>query len=166
LLAPIVAPGSLHDGRLQWAGVQTLALTHVGEPLEDSSGRKIRRVYGQLAKNGVLLGQPEGRLVVGEGIESVFSAMRILNSSFGLASLSAVNLPQIILPPCVRAVEIASDHDDAGLRAAEALLQRLQQEGLQTRIAVPDAVGKDFNDVLRSHIQANGGSLGAMRSIR
>lgn len=154
LVAGIVASNTFSEGHVQWAGVQTLELTNDGTPLLDSAGRKIRRIYGKLATNGVLLGYPAERMVVGESIESVLSAMRILECPSGLASLSAANLPQIALPSNVRCVEIAADHDDPGRRAARALGRRLRQSGLTAQIALPTTPGDDFNDVLIARIKA------------
>jgi hypothetical protein len=79
--------------------------------------------------------------------------MRILQCGSGLATLSANNLPQVSLPPTVRCVEIAADHDEAGRRAARALRQRLQQSGLTARIALPTCPGHDFNDVLMKRVR-------------
>ena len=148
LLAAIVTPSTFSNGQVQRAGVQTLALAVAGTPLVDGDSRKIRRIYGRLKANGVLLGLPTERMVVGEGVESTLSAMRILQCKSGLATLSASNLPQVSLPPSVRHVEIAADHDETGRRAARALRQRLQQLGLTARIALPTCPGHDFNDVL------------------
>jgi putative DNA primase/helicase len=154
LVSGIAAPATFREGHVQWTGVQTLALTNDGKPLLNSAGRKIRRIYGKLATNGVLLGYPSERMVVGEGIETVLSAMRILECDSGLASLSAVNLPRISLPPNVRDIEIAADHDDPGRRAAYALRRRLRQSGVTARIALPTSPGDDFNDVLIGRLQA------------
>jgi hypothetical protein len=148
LLAAIVTPSTFSNGHVQRVGVQTLALEVAGSPLLDVDDRKIRRTYGRLVGNGVLLGLPTERIVVGEGIESTLSAMRILQCESGLATLSANNLPQVSLPPSVRHVEIAADHDEAGRRAARALRQRLQQSGQTARIALPTCPDQDFNDVL------------------
>jgi hypothetical protein len=154
LVAGIAVPATFSEGHVQWAGVQTLALTNDGTPLLDSAGRKIRRIYGKLATNGVVLGYPAERMVVGEGIESVLSAMRILECPSGLASLSAANLPQIALPSNARCVEIAADHDDPGRRAARALRRRLRQSGLTAQIATPTTPNDDFNNVLIGRVQA------------
>jgi hypothetical protein len=154
LVAAIVDPSSFRDGRVQRTGVQTLALAVAGRPVLDDDGHKIRRTYGRLASNGVLLGLPGERIVVGEGVETTLSAMRILQCDSGLATLSAGNMPHISLPPNVRSVEIAADHDDAGRRNALALWQRLQQQGLAVQIAVPTCPGGDFNDVLLKRIRA------------
>ena len=99
-------------------------------------------------------------IVVGEGIESAASAGRL----FGLpawAALSAGNLRKgLVLPPEVRSVVIAADADEPTIRglrpgqdAARAASLRWLAEGRKVRIAVPDRVGADFNDLLveRSH---------------
>src|SRR5262249_55476313 len=87
LVAAIVDPSSFSNGVVQKTGVQTLALTVAGTPVLDGDGHKIRRTYGKLGSNGVLLGLPGERIVVGEGIESTLSALRILECESGLATL-------------------------------------------------------------------------------
>ena len=63
---------------------------------------------------------PDAELVVGEGVESTFSAMQL----FGLAGWSAVyagGLKTIELPPDVRRIIIAADNDVSGRRATQRL---------------------------------------------
>jgi putative DNA primase/helicase len=88
-------------------------------------------------------------LVIGEGIETAASAGLLLRLP-GWAAISAGNLARgLILPPDVRSVVIAADHDVPGLQAAEAAAARWVAEGRRVRIARPDHAGDDFNDVLK-----------------
>jgi putative DNA primase/helicase len=96
-------------------------------------------------------------LVIGEGIESSASAGRMPGLP-AWSALSAGNLARgLVLPPEVRAVVIAADNDpptDRGIRpgpdAAAAASTRWQAQGRTVRIATPDVLGSDFNDVLRA----------------
>lgn len=90
---------------------------------------------------------PNAALIVGEGLESTLSAMQI----FGLPGWSAVfagGFKSVELPPDVRRVIIASDHDGAGQRNALAAYDRWTAEGRSVRIKTPPVIGTDFNDLL------------------
>ena len=65
---------------------------------------------------------------------------------------SASAIGNLVIPPAVRLVVIAADHDatpDAFTIGAEKLAQRLAQEGRRAKILVPDQVGTDWNDVFQ-----------------
>jgi hypothetical protein len=87
-------------------------------------------------------------LVIGEGIESSASAGRLLGLP-AWAALTAGTLAALVLPEPVRAVVIAADRDSTGACAAERAAARWRAEGRAVRIAAPDRIGADFNDVLR-----------------
>jgi hypothetical protein len=91
-----------------------------------------------------------GALVVGEGVETVFSAMEILQVSSGVAALSTSGLRAIVLPGDNNPVWVIADHDlnGVGAQAASALSARLRNEGHAVHYAIPDAPGSDFNDLL------------------
>ena len=74
---------------------------------------------------------------------------------FGLpawAALSAGNLEALVLPLEVRRVVIAVDHDRPGRDAAAVAQQRWLAEGRTVRLAMPDAPGADFNDVVQARM--------------
>jgi putative DNA primase/helicase len=93
---------------------------------------------------------PGTALIIGEGVETVLSAMQI----FGLAGWSAVfagGLKTIELPPIVRRIVIAADNDAnvvTGQRNAIAAYDRWAAEGRSVTIKAPPDVGDDFSDVL------------------
>ncbi len=87
-------------------------------------------------------------LIVGEGIESVLSAMQLWGLP-GWAALSAGGLSHLSLAQVPKQVIIAADNDRAGLDAAYRLQQRLLASDRQARIFKP-ASGNDFNDYLKS----------------
>jgi phage/plasmid primase-like uncharacterized protein len=94
-------------------------------------------------------------LVIGEGVESSAAAGLLLGFPCW-AALSAGNLGAgLVLPPEVRRIIIAADHDRPvktgarpGQDAAEAAAQRWRREGRRVEIALPDAPGADFADLL------------------
>jgi putative DNA primase/helicase len=89
-------------------------------------------------------------LIIGEGIETVLSLMQ-LRGLPGWASVSSSILKYLVLPPAVRRVLIAVDHDRHGVgeRSARAAGQRWVAEGREVRLTMPEQSGTDWNDVLQ-----------------
>lgn len=114
--------------------------------------------FGPIAGGAIRLNPPSPELLVGEGLESAASAGLLL----GLPAWSAIaagNLAHsLVLPPMVRAVVVAADHDTSGTgqRAADHAARRWRREGRVVRIATPDVPGMDFNDVLQARLAAAG----------
>jgi putative DNA primase/helicase len=95
-------------------------------------------------------GAPE--ITVGEGIETAASAGFLLKLP-AWAAVSAGNLATgMILPPEVKFIVIAADHDAPGINAAEAAARRWVGEGRKVRIVKPKQPGHDFNDILHVHL--------------
>lgn len=86
-------------------------------------------------------------LVLAEGIETAL-AMRGLTGLPVWAATSASLLPKVILPPEAKEVWIAPDHDEPGLKAAEALAKRLTEEGRKVHLSIPPKPGQDWLDAL------------------
>jgi phage/plasmid primase-like uncharacterized protein len=63
------------------------------------------------------------QLAVAEGIETALSVMQITKLPT-VAALSAAGMRSLRWPPPVRRLWIAADNDEAGLKAAEVLLER------------------------------------------
>ncbi len=96
---------------------------------------------------------PATALLIGEGIETSASAGLLMGLP-AWAALSAGNLARgVLLPPEVRHVVIAADHDAGprrpGQDAAQAARDRWHREGRRVWIATPDVPGQDFNDLLQ-----------------
>jgi putative DNA primase/helicase len=104
----------------------------------------------------VRLSRADEMMVVGEGIETVLSAMQLWGLA-GLAALSANGLAALDVNILPDEVVVAADHDPAGLRAAADLQQRLIAKGKTARVFVPHSGFNDFNDILRSRLS---GSVG------
>lgn len=89
------------------------------------------------------------RLAVAEGIETALA----VRAGTGLpvwSTISAGGMARVEMPEGVREVLIFADHDHhgAGERAARRLAARLHRCGITARLALPDTVGCDWNDVL------------------
>jgi putative DNA primase/helicase len=101
------------------------------------------------SRGGVVrLAEPAGRrpLLIGEGIETVLSAMQATGHP-GWSALSTSGLRTLALPDDVRDVLILADGDDKGEEAARLAGWRWNGEGRRVRIAHAPQ-GSDFNDVL------------------
>ena len=106
---------------------------------------------GQLRHGGVWLASIETigeQLAVAEGIETALSVMQITKLPT-VAGLSAAGMRSLRWPPQIRRLWIAADNDQAGLKAAEVLLERALRAGLQAHIKIPAGGKNDFNDLLR-----------------
>jgi hypothetical protein len=130
-------------------GVSQTFLTITGS--SKASFKKPRLFTGVVKGGAIRLGAepPDSELVVGEGIESALSYMQMTGLN-GSAALSATGVRGLVLPPEVRRVVIACDHDEDGVgwEAALAAARRWTCEGRQVRIAMPPDIGTDWNDVL------------------
>jgi putative DNA primase/helicase len=104
-------------------------------------------MLGPCSGGAARLAEPGDTLLVGEGVETVLSAMQA-TSLPGWAGLSTSGLVALELPTQIRSITILADADDAGERAAQAGAYRWQREGRHVRIARPPK-GMDFNDLLQ-----------------
>jgi len=109
---------------------------------------------GPIRGGAVRLDPAAAELTVGEGIESAASAGVMLGLP-AWAAISAGNLASgLELPPEVRVVAIAADHDGPGRKAAIEASVRWRAEGRTVRLAIPSGKGVDFNDLLRTRLAA------------
>jgi putative DNA primase/helicase len=113
----------------------------------DGRGRKEKRLArGSKPKGGAIrlfpfeAGKP---LALAEGIETAL-AVREAAGWPVWALVAASFLKEASLPPEVKEVVVAADHDKAGLEA-----QRLLREGRKVRLAVPPVEGEDWLDALK-----------------
>jgi putative DNA primase/helicase len=112
---------------------------------------------GKTDGGGVWFGtpDPEREFLVGEGIESTLSAMRLYRAVSGCAALSDGGISRLLLPHDVRRVRIFADHDELGqgLAAAVAARLRWRSEGRQVAISHAKNVGEDANDLWRRRVE-------------
>jgi putative DNA primase/helicase len=106
---------------------------------------------GVAPEGGVWFGvaNPEQELIVGEGIESTLSAMRLHCVEAGVAALSEGGIQRLVLPESARRVRIFADHDELGqgLAAAHEARRRWKMEGRSVAIVQANTVGQDANDI-------------------
>jgi putative DNA primase/helicase len=115
-----------------------------------------RMTLGNVRGGAVRLYPVAPRLVIAEGIETALAAAELLKLP-AWAAISAGNLgDSLALPPEVREVVIAADHDPPGLAAAARAAARWKAEGRRVQIAKPEKPGTDFNDVLRERMARGG----------
>lgn len=111
----------------------------------DPSKASLGPIWGSAIR--LSLYDPDGPLVVGEGIETAASAGHLMGLP-AWAAISAGNLAKgLVLPREVGRVIIAADPDQAGRDAARAAWLRWKAEGREVKIALPTGDG-DFNDLL------------------
>ena len=146
--------GAVRDVNGWLRSVHRTFLSHL-EPPGKAPVEPVRMLWLKTSIKGcaVWLAPAASTLLVGEGIESTASAMKLLGLP-AWAALSAPNLRHIELPELVRRVVIAADNDSPGIAAANAAADRFRREGRAVLIVKPEQV-KDFNDVL-----LNGGNYG------
>jgi hypothetical protein len=144
MLAPIL------DVSGEQIGVHMTYLRPDGSGKADLSPKKLQReTRGAVSGGAIRLipFNPEVELVLAEGLETALSAAEI----FGLPAWSVIyagGLKTVELPPEVKRILIAADHDEAGRQCALAARSRWITEGRAVRVKVPPTPGHDFNDVL------------------
>ena len=133
--------------------------------LEDKDGKikaKEKKMMKGLPIKGyaVHFGEPVDSLAIAEGIETSLSVKDALPSLAVWACLSAVNMPEILLPEdhAIKNVYIFFDKDKnkVGLKAAEELAKKLIKDDIDVYLIEPpidipkdeNTKGVDFNDVL------------------
>jgi hypothetical protein len=107
-----------------------------------------RMTHGVLKGAAVWIGAPDEEIVVAEGLESLLSALLLLNCRCGAAALGP-HLSDIVLPASAQRLHIAADNDDTGRGAAKLAVQVWRKRELSVRVSTPDVEGEDFNDLLR-----------------
>jgi len=145
---PVLVAG-VQDAGGRFQGIQR---TYLHGP-HKAAVEPVRASLGSLAGGACRLAESsDGRLLVGEGIESTAAAMRVLGwHGAAWAALGTPGLRTVVLPASVRHVTIAADRDAGGLRAAAALAERLQGEGRDVVIRAPRQ--GDFADRLHEATQ-------------
>jgi hypothetical protein len=164
-LVGLIERFDLERGRFVAIGVTCTFVTADGGKRFPSDNR---RFYGPRKDGGVwlvldartsadrdeILAGADLELVVGEGVESTLSAMRLWGARCGVAALCASGIEHLVLPPPVRHIRIAGDADlnEAGQDAAAVAWARWRREGRDVRVTLParpDGVETwDFNDIL------------------
>jgi len=114
-----------------------------------------KMMLGPCSGGAVRLASARDVLMVGEGIETVLSAMQATGHP-AWAALSTSGLRNLDLPRGVRDVIVLADGDDPGEAAAQECARRWRREGRHVRIARPPRQ-MDFNDLLVRGAPGDGG---------
>ena len=163
-------PGSPYARHPEGAGwpVMLAGVQRIGEPgivavtrtwiamdgRAKASLRPLRKFTGPVAGGAVRLAPAGATLIVAEGVETTLAAMTAASLS-GWAALSAGGIERLILPPIVRTVIIAADHDSNGIgeRAARIAERKWLAEGRRVRIFMSPRAGEDAADLLAAQAQ-------------
>jgi putative DNA primase/helicase len=129
-------------------GLSAVQMTWMDQLGTDRDRSEPRKTLGVLSGGAVWINapRPEEEFVVGEGVETVLSAMLLLDLRCGAATLGP-NFKALVLPRSARQVHIAADNDETGRGASEHAKRVWRSQGLKVRISMPDKEGEDFNDV-------------------
>lgn len=115
-------------------------------------GKTLRRIWGT-KKGGAIKLTPDDEvhrsILVGEGIETVLSAMAITDFH-GWSLIDAGNLKHFPLLTGIETLAIAVDADEAGRDAANTLTNRWLQGRREIFQVEAAEAGMDLNDVIRS----------------
>ena len=117
-----------------------------------------RRTLGSNKGGIVLLTddiQPGATLLVGEGIESVASAMQASGLP-GVAVLGIGGLANVELSPDVVEIVVLGENDDASRKAIEKAAPSLIENGVKVRVAKPPQGFGDFNDLIDPNKEGGG----------
>jgi putative DNA primase/helicase len=108
-----------------------------------------KKLYGPTKGGYVQLAEidPDRPLLIGEGIETVLSAMEIADLP-GIATCGT-NGMKSISPPDSAEFIVCADNDHSGREAADMMAQRLADAGHKVRIAAPPDPYGDWNDAHR-----------------
>lgn len=105
--------------------------------------------------------------VIAEGIETALSVAVACPEFQVLSAVSLSNMAAVALPDTLKDIIIAADNDsgnEKARRALEAALKKFASQGRTVRLAMPEIVHGDWNDVLREKTQT--GSQSGRSDIR
>ena len=133
-----------------------LQITYLDPRTGDRRRRGAQRlIIGSFMGGSVRLAPAGSTLVVGEGVETTYSASRRFKAP-GHALLSAKNFYAWTPPKDVRSLIIAADRGEEGQLAADYLFKRANDLGLEARIETPSDVGYDWNRYDQDKVSAHG----------
>jgi hypothetical protein len=102
-----------------------------------------RKIFGVLSGCAVRLAPAGATLAVCEGIETGLAFQQATGIPTW-AALSALNLPNVLLPEVTREVVVAGDNDETGREYARRAEIAFRQSGRNVKVCVPDG-RKDFD---------------------
>ncbi len=126
-------------------GLHRTYLTMEGQKAPVPSPKKLTSLLGP--SNAIQLSSFDTRLAISEGVETALS-FQVLSGIPTWACISAGGVERFTPPPGIQEIIIAGDHDKAGIKAAEKLINRLVVQGITVKTVFPNTSGEDWNDVL------------------
>jgi hypothetical protein len=127
-----------------------------------------RRTLGSNKGGAVFLSddiQPGVTLAVGEGVESVASAMHASGLP-GVAVLGIGGLANFEFPSDVVEIVVLGENDDASRKAIDKTAPLLVEKGIRVRVAQPPQGFGDFNDLINPSKEGGGpGGLAIVKMI-
>lgn len=162
MIAAITLPDGelqgLHYTYLQW---ENGTWGKLNARLADGTALPAKKMFARSA--GSLKGaavhmaapDPQGRLLVAEGIETALAA-RALFGVPAIAALSAWGMRHLIIPNGVKELYVCADHDHSrtGFHAANALAVRAIKQGIAAHLWQPSTAGFDALDEYRARQSA------------
>lgn len=145
--AMVAAIKAIHSDEL--IGVHLTAIDKDGQPVK-VEGKTLRRYRGS-KKGGAIKLTPDDDVVhgllIGEGVETVLSAMEIEQCA-GWSLLDAGEVGSFPVLGGIECLTIAVDADPAGMQAAKEATARWIAEKREVVRLVPKQAGTDFNDII------------------
>lgn len=148
---------AFHGPSARWlsAMVADVSTGGVHRTFFEKSGARLaasaKLMLGPCSGGAVALSEPQGPLVVCEGIETGLSLLSgLLDEPAEVwAALSTSGIRALELPPTPRRLIVAADGDPAGIAAAKVLGERAYCLGWEV-FMLPAPDGQDWNDVLKA----------------
>lgn len=141
MVAPLVSPAG------DVVALHRTYLTADGRKADVPKVKKLTGTAGPTDGACIRLCEPqEGRLGVGEGVETCLAAW-VATGLPVVAAYSAGSLTRYQWPRDVRRLVVLADNDESGLGSAEVLRERAAAAGLSCVVAAPSDPGADWCDV-------------------
>ncbi len=139
---------SVIDGSGEVVGLQRVFLRDDGR--DKRWGKRSKLSLGRPRGAAVRLqAGSSGEVIMCEGPEDGLSLAQELPLCTVWVALGTAMMPEIALPPSLRAITIAGQNDRPGRAAVEAARARFVEQGIAVRLMFPADGFKDWNDQLR-----------------
>lgn len=139
--------GAVVNGAGELTGVQRIFIKPDGTG--KAKMRKPKKSLGRVRGSALRLGPVAPELILCEGPEDGLSLAQEMPGHSVWVALGTAMMPELGLPPEVRAVVIAGQNDAPGQHAVRNAAEALSARGLSVRTMFPDPRFKDWNDQLR-----------------
>lgn len=142
---PAMVAALMHEA----AGIVAIQRTWLRPPGRKCGAEPERAMLGPAHGGAVRLRGGNGRLIVGEGIETTLSIRDLLAEPEDRiwAALSGSGMKSLVLPRVPGRLIIGADDDEPGIGAAMSLAIRAAREGWSVEIAELPGSGLDWNDI-------------------